>query len=952
MKKNFYDIVAILDKYKQYPRQADFEKLNKIIGGDEEYERYFFVSLDNEKWFDIFWENKLLPKIPNPEFIDDGKNIRFSPWWFGIYLIKVANKIPDKVLSLIEQVKTENQSAIDDCDRAILNMPDQFISDNHERILVLYDNWLDAKYIGIIKYDIVNLFNKLIKTSCYDGAIKLLNILSKVKLEKGDVKFRFDAHYYQEIKKKYLPELIEHKPSEVLTIIETSLREAIKLELDADQEDHSILWRPAIEDSSQNFELDEPKDILSEVLRDILQKTIQVHPEDIRKAIERYLQEGYSIFNRLAIHCIRVSNLHDLTATVILDKNNLDKTEIRNEFDKLVKEKFGVLTKEQKKRFILNILEVPPPGGVANDEKYRRYCQAKRLQMIKKHLEIDGDIKEFKYLLDEHKDELIGIQQTEYINSQKPLIGPTSSLTKNEMLQMSPEQFINWIKTNLQPPYEIMRPTPEGVARIFQEVVIEKADIYAKEAEKFIDENIYPAYLVSLIYGFGGAVSADKKIDLEPIIKFIENPLKFHPEPKVESRFGTFDIGQYQWLRGAIANFIEAMTAKNTFPLTIDIMDRTQTVLVELIEKDEYPTEESEKKYGPEANNMDYVNYCINSNRGKAMYALMQHAWRRARMRVSEEEKKKEEGKGPFPPGKRMDEYKDFFEKRLDVERSPSVQSSYGRFLPNLCYLDQDWVRLMIKNGKLFPNGNERSHFWEAHWQGYIGFQGLYNPLYSWLKYDYDKAVDHLIKDGTKKEKHKRYDDRLAEHLMVAYWRGLEDLRPGEILDKFFKNSPSSIRGHAIGFLGRVLTVTVKIDSCEWKRLKDLWKYRIKNCKDNELCNFAKWLKNCPDKIEDIVQLIKPILPYVLKYFYGRDLLEYLNDKVESNPLICLELLNDLLSIKEKSNDLFLDFDLIKKIITTGYFFRGDKKISFLINAIINHLGELGYYDFRDLLIK
>ena len=485
--------------------------------------------------------------------------------------------------------------------------------------------------------------------------------------------------------------------------------------------------------------------------------------------------------------------------------------------------------------------------------------------------------------------------------------------------------------------------------RIFQEVVKENPYPYAKDAEKFIDEKILPAYLSGLFYGLSGAISDNKVFELEPVLKLIESPLKFHSELKGDSYgYHRFDIGQYSWVRGVIATFIESLVANNDFKLTEDLLKRTQSILTELIEKDEEPTEKNEKEYGKEAKNMDYVTYCINSNRGKAMCALMQHALRRAKMRP-DEEKKKEEGKGPFPPGERMNEYKEFLTKRLDDEKSPSVQSSYGRFLPYLCYLDQDWIKDMISSGKLFPKIKERQRFWEAHWEGYIGFTDMRGQLYNWLKKDYEKAVDDLINDADKKEKHERYDDRLADHLMIAYWRGLEDMNTGGILDKFFKNVPVSIRGHAIWFLGTAIDkIKPNVVSDEWKRLRKLWDYRLKNCEDDEIGNFVKWLKNCPEKLDDIAYLIKPSIPFLAKHYSEDDFFDYLLLKVEESPIICLGLLDQLLSIRER---IFLQENKINDILIKASAFKTDPPVAQEINKVINTLGIIGYYEFRKMLV-
>ena len=933
-------------------KEINRDTLLDLLAKPAQYE-YFFKNLDKPNWFDYLLKLNVFHEIPSPRLIDDGQYIQFPPWWPGKYLIKIADRIPEKVLSVIEKVKTENGSAIDDCSRAIVNMPDKFIAVYHNKIVALYDKWINTKYAATVKYDVDNIFNKLIRCGCFEGALKLLDILSKVKKEKDTIKLRYEIYYYKEILKKYQSKLAEYNPILLLTIIEAKLKDAIKLETESEQEgDHSIVWRPFIEDSPQNYDFDEPKDIFVDILRDVLYSTLLNKPDDAKKVVEKYLKDAYSIFRRLAIHIIRLSNFDDLIKNLLTDESNLSKSEIDHEFFKLVEDKFGVLNSNQKKQFIKSMIAISMKEIARQRlvdkgaEKYKAWWLVPRLRAIKNYLEKDEDVKEFRYLLDSYNSQFA---QTDKSYVSTSWVGPTSALTKEEIAKKSPEEFIEWIKHNLQPPYDIESPSAEGVSRIFQEVVKENPYPYAKDAEKFIDEKILPAYLSGLLYGLSGAISDNKVFELEPVLKLIESPLKFHSELKGDSYgYHRFDIGQYSWVRGVIATFIESLVANNDFKLTEDLLKRTQSILTELIEKDEEPTEKNEKEYGKEAKNMDYVTYCINSNRGKAMCALMQHALRRAKMRP-DEEKKKEEGKGPFPPGERMNEYKEFLTKRLDDEKSPSVQSSYGRFLPYLCYLDQDWIKDMISSGKLFPKIKERQRFWEAHWEGYIGFTDMRGQLYNWLKKDYEKAVDDLINDADKKEKHERYDDRLADHLMIAYWRGLEDMNTGGILDKFFKNVPVSIRGHAIWFLGTAIDkIKPNVVSDEWKRLRKLWDYRLKNCEDDEIGNFVKWLKNCPEKLDDIAYLIKPSIPFLAKHYSEDDFFDYLLLKVEESPIICLGLLDQLLSIRER---IFLQENKINDILIKASAFKTDPPVAQEINKVINTLGIIGYYEFRKMLV-
>ena len=183
---------------------------------------------------------------------------------------------------------------------------------------------------------------------------------------------------------------------------------------------------------------------------------------------------------------------------------------------------------------------------------------------------------------------------------------------------------------------------------------------------------------------------------------------------------------------------------------------------------------------------------------------------------------------------------------------------------------------------------------------------------------------------------------------MIAYWRGLEDINKDGIVDKFFKRAPANIRGHAVWFLATAIDkIKPKINSDEWRRLRKLWEYRLENCKDDELGNFVKWLKNCPEQLDDIAHLIKPTIPFLAKHFQEDDFFDYLLLKVEGSPTKSLDLLDQLLSARE----IFLQEGKINDILIKASAFKADPMVAQAINKVVNTLGVIGYYGFRNMLV-
>lgn len=950
---DFYSTASRIDGLKaiRHPTHTDVAKLLEIIRSADYFERYFYLDFDNPNWLDMLKQYGVFENIKENRIVVDEKYTQYPVWWPGKYLVKVASKISDKVFAVIKKIETDNISALADCAQAILDMSPEFLKENAADIVSLFDRWLDLEYTGYIDDVAANLFKKYLSLEFFDEACIFLNILSKTKLVKPrGVHFRIEMYYYTDLVDKYMPKLIENKPIEVLHIVENRFRKALQSHNNKAQ--YSTFYRSTVENSSQTWRHD-AKDLLFEILRDTLQIATKLKPEESKKIIAKYLTERRTIFERLAIHTARISKLDDIAVTLLTNKENLYRVDIYHEFALLTKERFGILNSEKKKQFIGWIMEGPKDIKNKDDTKMQqriKFWQARWLLLIKEYFKQDDTLKEFEGMLNKYKDVFTKIDHPDLLSYTQTFAGPRSPLTENQLATMTPEQFIDWAKNKFPPPYDPIEGSPEGVARMLEGFIKQNPLPYAQNAEKFLDENLWPTYLSGLVQGLENAIKDGKVFDLEPVLRFIESPFKYRSEP--EEKYDYFEVGKYTWLRRTIASFIESLVRKDEFTFAEDIMNRTQEVLVELIEKDEDPTPESEAKYGLEANNMDYVTYCMNSNRGQAMVALMHHALRRARMR-SKEEKEKEKSKGSFPPGERMDLYKEFFTKRLDLELSPSVQSSYGQLLPYLFYLDQEWVKYMKQQDKLFPKSEEKNKFWEAHWQGYIGYNNFYNEIYNLIKEEYRKAVETMSEKKEEDKQRSHYDERLVQHLIKAFWRKLENIDDKEsLLAKFFKAAQVELRARAIWFIADALKeVKPSRESEEWQRAKALWENRVEKVRDEELANFARWLQYCPENLDDMVSLIKPIIPQLQYGLQAEDVLNYINKNIESCTKNSLSLLNDYLKMKQASRSVLFRQELIKEILTKVHKYKDKPDIAKEINEAVNHLGIMGYYDFRELLV-
>lgn len=917
---------------------------------------YFIRNVDDPGWFDFLKdEMRAFSVFPVPKPTEDGKYIQFDRWWVGQYLIKVADKIPEKVAAILKQMTAKNEPAINDGIKAILKMP---ISISREMIPTI-DNWLDAKYQRLIPHYSVELFKKFIEGNDYEAALGLFDALSKVIPNKvRNVSFRYETYDFTELSSKHLPKLLENKPAELLSILEKRLKEAIKIDKGDSSSDLSAVWRPAIESHEQNWDHDDVKDLLAELLRDALESLCRRQPEVGREFIQRFLKDDYSVFRRVAVHALRTCKGNDdIIRSLIKDQNNLySANNIRHEFLLLVKAKLGTLSDKEQDDFFAQLLIGPAKETCRKTsdeefEKYRQYRIRDALAPLSPILENRPDL--IKYLK-ELEDQLGKPEFPDIESRHFSWTGPESPLDKQSLAKMDVDQLLKYITEDFRPTKAEWGPSPEGLSRILEDVVQDNPTPYAEAAIKFFDvAKIYPAYPTGLVRGLEKACQIKKSFPLKPVLelcKMLASTLDSkdidHHERRDEFSFGTF-----KWSRGTVCNLLEKILHIDEFPITNDEMEEIKRILFRVAEKDPNP-EIAEENSDEASGNIDFVTECINVTRGKALHAVMAYSLRWVRKFRPQAEIEAEKGKGPFPPGpsRFQPDVKEFLGKRLIDEPCPSVQATYGYYLPQLYYLDKTWVNEKRTDGSLFPTAPERQLFWQAQWEGFIGHSNYYQELFEMLRNDFKRAIEELAGGEEEKGGHDRYRPRLAEYLMIVYWQGLENLEHGSLIELFFFKAKEIVRSHAIWFLGNIYK---DIDSeserqNKWPLLKSLWEQR-KSVTDSESAAFSRWFEFIPESVESMFDLIKATIPSLSKGYQEEKLLDYLIKHVEAYPKLCIELLIELLQFPQAVMNVSYRMESLREILVKALASK-DAVVVQKVYQAINRLGELGYYECRDLL--
>ena len=761
--------------------------LDEIRKRTANYE-YFFNHLKSPDWIEPLFNEGLFQHPPEPH--REGDYISFPLWPESRYLVRMASISPKLVLAIVLKIPTTanirvHEDLADATSEACMKEPH------------LAAHWTDkeADWVASQQYLYLLLPEKLANLACNlakvggpSQALKLIKtllaILPGTPIEDRDLKeestqippeprVRFDLHIYEQIIRKYIPQLIETIGKDVLLMLYDLLEAAASLSMHFPNkrfpEDYSYIWRPAVEDDKRNLGHN-LKDILVSGARDGAEYLSMKSPEIIPELVQNLEGRRWKIFHRITLHLLRrfPEHTNDLLANRLTQKILFDDAEvsIRHEYSLLMGKCFASLTKDQQE-IILKWIESGPDiakfkasreefwGRPVTDSdaiRYKKHWQLERLAWIKEDLP-ETWRQQYQLLIAE----LGEPEHPEFaIRTGATWVGPTSPKTADALRLLTTDQLVSFLET-WHPSGEPENPSPEGLGRELTALVVSEPERFATEANRF--KGLDPTYICALVYGFRDAVRQKLVLAWRPILElclWVVNQPREIPERKGE--YADLDPG-WVWTRKAIANLLSSGFETNATEIPFDLRALVWQVLYP-ITTDPDPTPEHEAEYG--GSNMDPATLSINTTRGEAMHAVIHYAlWINRHVIANATGTKQSTGGFDDIP-----EVREVLEYHLNPNQDASlaIRSVYGRWFPSLVFLDETWA---VKNKPvIFPSDERLRDMRNAAWESYIVFCPAYDNVFDILLEQYRHSVEKL---GTS-PKDKRYpadpEERLAEHLI------------------------------------------------------------------------------------------------------------------------------------------------------------------------------------------
>lgn len=948
----------------QSPTQDDTKRLSELLTHPTHVE-YFFSRLIWPSWLTLLKEDGFFSKPP--ESISEDGYIMFPAWSLSKYLIKVAGEKPREVMDIIKSMKETDNFGVH---IGLINCALQMPSLVAKEIVPLAKKWMATPYQNLIPEELGKLCTKLINENEVESALDLLGVLLDVRSPNGEIKVslkeaqpHFDLWWYEQILNKVVFVVLEKEPYNVIEILCSSLSKAIKLERPDEgsfYNDLSHIWRPAIENHSQNMDDRDVKSLLVTTIRKSLETIGKGDEKIFQNCYQSLSKFNYPIFRRIELHLMRLfpDLLGSEIQNVLSQKKVFKDICLWHEYYHLIGEQYSKLPQHLKENILKWIEEGP------DFKRFESWYKAKGktlpTQEEKDAYKANWQMSYLSALKDvvppewkEKWNELVAKYEEPnhpdfHFYTEPVRIGSTSPLTKEEIKKRAPQEVANYLRT-WKPSKDFSAPSMEGLGRILSEVISEDPSNYVKVCPDF--KTLHHVYIYNLIYGFREAVKKGSVFDWSPVILFCNDILTTSETDEIHAD----EANLYDWrsVKGAIADLLKEGLKNKTMSLPFELRETAWRIIESLLHNPE-PDLIFEGKYG--GKNMDPFTLSLNTVRGKAMHVLIQYSlWNVRCLNLSEKE------------DRMVPEVKEQLEKMLDPKHEPTktIRSIYGAYFPNLFYLNKGWTKEHIPS--IFPKDAEHRMLWRAAWEAYIKYCRPYKAVYEMLRDEYQLAIQKL--DSPKISKVAK--EKLSVHVMIAYLRKQEGLGDKSLTKLFFQKAQPEIRGHAIWFFGRKLK-----DLPKWKvdkenkeriikRIMDLWEWRIEEVKKvddqarkefvQEFKSFGLWFVHSPfNKMWAISQLYQTLelTEGATEFAFAHDVVDNLQNYVEEH---YLDVLRTLLLLVKGDSKVWLLRSSIEKITELLEFIIREcphQEIKDSVNELVDGLTKRGYHDFAKFFLK
>jgi len=877
----------------------------------EAREHYFFTKLDKPSWLSPLAERGFFDPERNPKPVKNPDGGESLPRWRALYFLEtIASKnLNDQefgiVLSVIKRIidyredgkRIVNQLTDYQIFKIICALPSERITADH--IAFVAEALISEDPFSFISSDISKiLIPKLIRDKNKPRLLELIKVITRFKLNEKSLTDKiesiFDKYWFPDLVTKNSQAISAFCGLDVVRILIDRIREIVQ----ADPHSFNNAWIPTIEDHPQNTFQDRYEAVLIRFLRDLL---LCLDTSQLESLIVELLSDGRPILRRVAIFILnqRFSEFNNLPWQN--GGNSLESYELKHEFYELLKNHAKDLSTSQM-TIVIGWIESLKLIKSKENEKVI-------LARLKKEW--------YSALLDSKNNTVLENYQIYNEISPEPIDHPgfdfwleihrgdPSPLLEIELAEMSNENIAKYL-VDFKEQDGILVPSAMGLAETFTKTV--KANPYKFSSEICAYNKLPLIYRHALIEGFCQAWNDNKAFDWAQVLNYILHTLQ--EGKREESRTG-FDY--YDWFIAQCCILIQEGTKSDSHAFDPELLPLAKKILLQV----------NSKVIPVERAGQDYVNFTINSTKGKLLEAMLQYSLRLAR----------------FNRSRVWDaDIREVFDTEIQLRPSVELHTLLGLFIGNFLYLDEQWFRKNLL--KVFPNTS--TDYFQAALTGYLYGSSVYSSNYQLIK---DSSIFHLsLKrwneniDSVKKS--------LVKQICLAYLEGWESIDDKNSLIRLLLNENDS-HSLVVRYIKSFSKVFIPKNR---PKIKSLWRYLFDyNKKTNpslagELTDWLVFFDELDD--DDVYFWCKEGAPYIRSFMETEDFVDNLARLVNSQPRKAGEIFWAL--IQNPANISDNTADSVTTFVTVLY----QKNEKGLADKICNRFGEHGIYFLRELYDK
>jgi hypothetical protein len=507
-----------------------------------------------------------------------------------------------------------------------------------------------------------------------------------------------------------------------------------------DPEQFNNIWIPAIEEHPRNKFLDRYEFQLTRLLRDFLARLSTPGATDL---LEGLLREEHAIFKRIAVHTVdhRYDEFSDLIWPHIGEL--FGNSALKHELYEFFRNRCGLFTDRQILQLIelieaITLPRVKEKGRQKQSDRWVAYARKEWLNALLPTNREDVSNLYAKY----DRINPVPIDHPGMTHWTEEWHGDISPIDATSLSQMSNGQIAQYLNTFLESG-RWKTPTMDGLSGTLRECVRNSPLKFCSDLESFVAVN--STFQYALLAGLREAWKANGDVVWGAVIEYVRKVIadkSFWIRDIDKERFDTRN-----WVVAEIADLFEQGASDKERVIEKKILAEFVAVQIDCLARQ--PSELSTRS--------DLITAVINSVRGKLFRSLIvcSLAWARHVEKQAD---------------RWLPVVRDDFTKRLNPESGetlefPVVISSH---LPNLLYLDQNWVWSNFE--KIF--NKENLAWWKASINGYFFYSSvLYEAIYK-------RMMDgsHLNKVFATDFEDKHVVERAVQQICVSYLNGYEQL--------------------------------------------------------------------------------------------------------------------------------------------------------------------------------